>query len=145
MQNVKPPRVPSAAYLAVQKFFSENSKATTLLLAAAHDYASARCLLLNWLVSGGLVAGAEAIEKFLNAYILLKCPTKDIRKLQHSLRALLNDADQLSPDLMLSKYSVLMGRYEDYYRNRYPDNRVAFSRDEFCRNTRAGRIHYLHK
>ncbi len=57
----------------------------------------------------------------------MKCPTKDIRKLQHSLRALLNDADQLSPDLMLSKYSVLMGRYEDYYRNRYPDNRVALT------------------
>ncbi len=76
MQNVKPPRVPSAAYLAVQKFFSENSKATTLLLAAAHNYASARCLLLNWLVSGGLVAGAQAIEKFGSVREVLQKPLR---------------------------------------------------------------------
>jgi HEPN domain-containing protein len=99
-----------------------NSKATTLLNTAAHDYAAARCLLLNGLVSGGLAMGAQAIEKFLKAYILLKNPAADVRKLQHSLVDLLSAADQLSPGLALSKYSVLTDRFERHYRSRYPDN-----------------------
>jgi hypothetical protein len=100
MQDEKSTQVPSAAFTDMQQFFSANSKATTLLLAAAHDYASARCLLLNGLV-GGLAAGAQAIEKFLKAYILLKNPAADVRKLQHSLTDLLDAADQLSPGLGL--------------------------------------------
>ena len=118
---------PSAAFLAMQQFCIQNSKATTLLHTAAHDYAAARCLLLNGLVSGGLVMGAQAIEKFLKSYLLLKNPAKDIRELQHSLTDLLNEAHQLSPGLGLSKYSTTMVRYEDYYRNRYPDNNVALA------------------
>jgi len=91
---------------------------------AAHDYAAARCLLLNGLVPGGLVMAAQAIEKFLKGYILLKNPAEEVRKKYHSLTDLLNEANRLSPSLGLSKYSTAMARYEDYYRNRYPDNKV---------------------
>jgi HEPN domain-containing protein len=115
---------PSAAYQAMMQFCSANSNATTLLHTAAHDYAAARCLLLNGLVSGGLVMGAQAIEKFLKAYILLKNPATAVRQSQHLLTDLLKEADQLAPGLGLSKFSVAMSRYEDYYRNRYPDNKV---------------------
>src|ERR1700757_3722327 len=94
-------QVPSAAFTAMRQFCMANSQATALLNTAAHDYAAARCLLLNGLVSGGLAMGAQAIEKFLKAYILLKNPAADVRKLQHSLADLLN-ADQLSPGLALS-------------------------------------------
>jgi hypothetical protein len=60
-------QVPSAAFTAMRQFCTANSKATSLLHTAAVDYASARCLLLNCLVSGGLAMGAQAIEKFLKA------------------------------------------------------------------------------
>lgn len=101
-----------------------NSDATTLLHTAAHDYAAARCLLLNGLISGGLVMGAQAIEKLLKAYILLKCPRTSVRRSRHSLKDLLTSADHLSPELGMSRYSELMAKYEGYYQNRYPDNKV---------------------
>ena len=103
--------VPSAASLAHQ-FCAQNSKASTLLLTAARDYAAARCLLLNHLVSGGLVMGAQAIEKFLKAYILLKRPTENIRRSKHFLVELLNKSDQLYPDLGMSQYLMMLKRYE---------------------------------
>jgi hypothetical protein len=115
-------QVPSAAFTAMQQFGMANSKATTLLNTAAHDYAAARCLLLNGLMSGGLAMGAQTIEKFLKAYVLLKNPAADVRKLQHSLTDLLTAADQLSPALGLSKYAALTDRFGCYYRSRYPDN-----------------------
>jgi hypothetical protein len=107
---------------AMHQFCVANSKATTLLLTAAHDYASARCLLLNGLVSGGLAAGAQTVEKFLKAYILFKNPAQDVWKFQHSLTNLLRVADQPSPSLGLSKFSTFTDRFGRHYRSRYPDN-----------------------
>jgi HEPN domain-containing protein len=105
-----------------------NPEANKLLRAAAHDYASARCLLLNGLVPGGLAAGAQAIEKFLKAYILLQNPERHLGGLRHHrLAALLSEADQLSPKLQLSKYTPQMDRFEKYYLSRYPDNEVVLA------------------
>jgi HEPN domain-containing protein len=101
-----------------------NPRATLLLKAAGHDYAAARCLLLNGLVSGGLATGAEAVEKFLKAHILVKNPQHNVRKLNHSLAKLLELADKLSPELGLSDQASLMDRFEKYYNSRYPDNQV---------------------
>jgi hypothetical protein len=115
-------QAPSAALIAMQQFAVANARAIALLNRAAHDYADARCLLLNFLVSGGLAAGAQAIEKFLEAYVLLKNPSAKRKKFGHRLRVLLVAADQLSPGLGLSKYSALMERFERYYATRYPNN-----------------------
>jgi HEPN domain-containing protein len=106
----------------MRQFCTANSTAVQLLHTAAIDYASARCLLLNGLVSGGLAMGAQAIEKFLKAHILLKNSAADVRKLRHKLPDLLNEAHQLSPGLGLSKYSALMDRFLRHYQHRYPDN-----------------------
>jgi HEPN domain-containing protein len=113
---------PSAALEATNEFCTTNSKATLLLHTAAVDYASARCLLINGLVSGGLTMGAQAIEKFLKAYILLRNPAADTKKMRHALSDLLKDADQLSPGLDLCKFSAMMDRFWRYYQHRYPDN-----------------------
>jgi HEPN domain-containing protein len=121
-QNGETIQVASPAFTAMRQFCTTNSKATSLLHTAAVDYASARCLLLNGLVSGGLAMGAQAIEKFLKAHILLKNSAADVRKLKHTLPDLLNEADQLSPGLGLSKYSALMDRFWRHYQHRYPDN-----------------------
>jgi HEPN domain-containing protein len=115
-------QVPSAAFTAMQQFCMAHSRATTFLHRAAHDYAAARCLLLNGVVSGGLGMGAQAIEKFVKAYILLKNPAANVEKFRHSLTKLSSGADNLSPALGLSKYSALMDRFERHYRSRYPDN-----------------------
>ena len=115
-------QIPSAAFMAMREFCTANSKATLLLHTAAVDYASARCLLLNGLVSGGLAMGAQAIEKFLKAHILLKNPAADVKKLRHALSDLLREADELSPGLSLCEFSALMDRFWRYYQHRYPDN-----------------------
>jgi len=108
----------SAEYLAITKFWSENSKAMRFLNTAARDYAHARCLLLNHLVSGGLAMGAQAIEKFLKAHILLKDPTRAVWG--HDLTDLLKEADQLSPSFGLSRFATFTDRFERHYRTRYP-------------------------
>jgi hypothetical protein len=62
-QDKETTHVLSAAFAAMQQFCAANSDAIGLLHTAAHDYAAARCLLINGLVSGGLVMGSQAIEK----------------------------------------------------------------------------------
>jgi hypothetical protein len=118
---------PSAADDILQQFLLQNSKATRLLYTAAQDYASARCLLLNHLLAAGLTMGAQAIEKFLKAYVLLKSPSTDVKAMSHNLQKLLTKADDLSLGLGFSKYPSLMDRFGRHYNNRYPDN--AISRD----------------
>jgi hypothetical protein len=119
LEDERAAHVPSPALMAPRKFLDENSNVSKLLLTAALDYSSARCLLLNFLVSGGLAAGAQAIEKFLKAYILLNDPTKKIWSFKHRLTGVLNEVDQLWPRLELSRYSVLTDRFERHYRTRY--------------------------
>jgi hypothetical protein len=122
LQDKERMHVSSAAFTAMHQFCSDNSKATHFLLTAAHDYASARCLLLNGLVSGGLGAGAQAIEKFLKAYILLKNPAHKVDELRHRLTTILKTVDRLSPSLGLSKFTALTDRFGRHYQSRYPDN-----------------------
>ncbi len=85
---------PSAAFLTLKSFCEKHSSATRLLLVAAQDYAAVRCLLQNGLLTG-LMLGAQAIEKFLKAYLLLKNPTRAVRRLSHSLPKLLQEASTL--------------------------------------------------
>ena len=114
-----------AAWVDMNDYCRKHSKATLLLLTAAHDYASARCLLLNGLF-GGLVFGAQAIEKFLKAYILFIDPSLDVKKsFGHSMTKLLQQADLLCPQLGFSKYAPLVQRFSGHYATRYPDDPAA--------------------
>lgn len=111
----------SAAWIAMNDFAQKHSRATLLLLKAAHDYAEARCLLLNGLF-GGLAIGAQTIEKLLKAYLLLHNPTRNVRGFLHSIESLLKEADSLYPQLTLSKYAPLTKRFAAHYATRYPDD-----------------------
>jgi hypothetical protein len=102
-------------------FTRKHSRATLLLLKAAHDYAEARCLLLNGLF-GGLAIGAQTIEKLLKAYLLFHDPTRDVKRLSHSLERLLKEADSLEPQLRLSRYDSLVKKFAAHYATRYPDD-----------------------
>ena len=101
-------------------FARSNQKAMLLLLTATHDYAAARCLLLNGLFSG-LPVGAQAIEKFLKASILFAEPTKNIPNTHH-LPRLLAIAEGLIPDLIPLSLSSTAQHFYECYQTRYPDN-----------------------
>jgi hypothetical protein len=115
----------SAAWVDMNDYCRKHSRATLLLLAAAHDYASARCLLLNGLF-GGLVFGAQAIEKLLKAYILFIDPSREVKKaFSHSLAKLLQEAASLYPRLDFSEYTPLVQKFAGHYATRYPDDPAA--------------------
>lgn len=115
----------SAAWVDLNDYCRKHSRATLLLLTAAHDYASARCLLLNGLF-GGLVFGAQTIEKLLKAYILFADPSREVKKaFSHSLTKLLQEAASLYPQLSFSKYAPLVQKFSGHYATRYPDDPAA--------------------
>ncbi len=111
----------SAAYQELRRFFDEHSSATRLLSVAAHDYAAARCLLINRMFEG-LVLGAQAIEKVLKSYLLLSDPQMPVRKLNHSLPKLLLKIAPLHPELALERFTALVAKFYRHYQTRYPDN-----------------------
>jgi|GEM_PF-1920363 len=111
----------SSAFLALNDFAKKNSHATLLLHTAAGDYAAARCLLHNGLLTG-LVLGAQAIEKFLKAFLLLHDPACNVKGVRHSLTKLLQEADALSPRLKLAGFAPLVEKFWKHYNTRYPDN-----------------------
>ena len=55
----------------VHSFARENKLAMQFLMVATDDYAGARCCISNSLLVG-LVLGAQAVEKYLKAFILFK-------------------------------------------------------------------------
>jgi HEPN domain-containing protein len=112
---------PSPAFQELMRLGNEYSRATLLLLAAAHDYAAARCLLLNGMFEG-LPLGAQAIEKCLKAYLIFADSKRDVKAFQHSLPKLLSETAALFPQLSLSKFAPLVDRFRTHYEARYPDN-----------------------
>lgn len=111
----------SAAFQEVARFFDKYRRATTLMKVAAHDYAAARCVLLNGMFEG-LVLGAQAIEKTLKAYLILDDPQRPVKKLQHSLPQLLAEADSIFPHLELKRFTPMAESFRRHYQARYPDN-----------------------
>jgi HEPN domain-containing protein len=114
----------SAALVAMNAYGREHVRATMLLNQASQNYASARCLLLNGLL-GGLVFGAQAIEKFLKAYILFNDPNRDVKKFLHSLVKLAQEVASLYPQIDFSKYAPLAQKFASHYATRYPGDPAA--------------------
>jgi hypothetical protein len=111
----------SPAYQQMTQFALDHRTATTLLLVATQDYAAARCLAQNLLMTS-LIVGAQAIEKFLKVYLLFVDPSRNVRKLNHSLTQLLIEVDGLFPHLSLPRFSDGVERFGRHYQIRYPDN-----------------------
>jgi HEPN domain-containing protein len=107
--------------LELLSFSRENKMALVLLLRAARDYASARCLIVNGLPAG-LVIGAESVEKFLKALILLENPDCNVRRFGHRIPDLLVEASRISIDLDDPKLHESARQLVQYFQSRYPDN-----------------------
>lgn len=121
MSEVQPVKAPSDAWKQCQDYSRIHSSATLMLFHAANDYAAARCLCLSGFFEG-LVLGAQAIEKFLKAYLLLADPIRPVRKLSHGLSGLLGEVEKLHPALGLGRFSSTVQKFRGHYQTRYPDN-----------------------
>lgn len=105
----------------VQTFARQNQLAMRFLLIATDEYAAARCCLSNGLLAG-LVTGAQAVEKYLKAFILFQNPAQNVRKENHRISVLAQQASSLSPSFSLTQYTQFIKRLEQHYDGRYPDN-----------------------
>jgi hypothetical protein len=112
---------PSVAFQEMMTFCRDHSAATRLLLVATQDYAGARCLAQNLLLTG-LILGAQALEKYMKAFLLLDNPSRSVRKLSHSLPLLLREVDRLPSHPSLLRFIPLAQRFKSHYLTRYPDN-----------------------
>ena len=91
------------------------------LMIATEEYAAARCCLSNGLLAG-LVMGAQAVEKYLKAFILLKDPSQNVKKLNHKISTLASEASSYPPSFSLQQHAQFIASLEQHYEARYPDN-----------------------
>jgi hypothetical protein len=69
----------------------------------------------------GLRLGAEAIEKYLKAFILYGDASQDVRKYNHRIKDLAQVASRLELRFNASQFSPFIDRLETHYHQRYPD------------------------
>ncbi len=96
-----------------------------LLEQGTEDYAAARCCLLNHLFSG-LPIAAQAVEKYLKAYIYFLDPAYSKNR-KHDLIALAEDLKNLEPSFPLEKFRGFLGKLHSHYESRYPDSVKTYS------------------
>jgi hypothetical protein len=84
------------------------------------DYVASRCCLLNG-VFPGLRLGAEAVEKYLKAFVLYIDPARKLRKYDHGIKDVAAAASELRPNFDLKHFAHIIDRLETHYRHRYPD------------------------
>ena len=66
------------------EFNRTHRDAVEFVIAATDDYVACRCCLLNGLFPG-LRLGAEALEKYLKAFVLYGDPSLDVQKHNHRI------------------------------------------------------------
>jgi hypothetical protein len=115
-------------FVELQEFSRQHIKAVEFVMAATEDYAACRCCLLNGLFSG-LYLGAEAVEKYLKAFLLFVDPSIDVKKeYSHGITKLAAKASSVKPGFDLSRFTKVLDRLQMHYNNRYPDH-PKFKRD----------------
>lgn len=103
------------------KYASDHLNALQMIDNAVQDYISARCLLINGLFPG-LVLAAQSVEKYFKGYILLLDRSKNTRKFSHNIIDLKDEVQRLK-DFGLDNYNNFLKRLEKHYLTRYPDNK----------------------
>jgi hypothetical protein len=108
-------------------FNRTHADAGEFVVAATDDYMACRCCLLNGLFPGFRL-GAEAVEKYLKAFVLYGDPSLDIRKYNHRIKDLASVASSIEPHFNSTQFGHVIDRLETHYRHRYP-NVPGFRRD----------------
>jgi hypothetical protein len=104
------------------EFSRTNIHAGRFVIAATDDYAACRCCLLNGLFAG-LRLGAEAVEKYLKAFVLYADPLHNVKQYIHKIKDVATVASDLEPTFNTVQFSHVIERLERHYRQRYPDVR----------------------
>jgi hypothetical protein len=82
---------------------------------ATNDYVACHCCLLNGLFPG-LRLGAEAVEKYLKAFVLYAEPAHNVRKYVHGIKDVAAATSKLKPGFNpLQQFSQLIDRLETHY------------------------------
>jgi len=105
----------------IREFARKKQTAMLYLYQATEEYASSRCLLLNGLIPG-LIFSAQAVEKFLKVFIMLKDPKYKPKSSRHNLFQLFKRVKIYIGDGSWDKYDGLVKRLRGHYQSRYPDN-----------------------
>jgi len=111
----------------LSEFNRTHRDAVEFAIAATDDYVACRCCLLNGLFPS-LRLGAEAVEKYLKAFVLYGDSSLDIRKYNHRIKDLASVASNLEPGFNAVQFGQVIDRLETHYRHRYP-NVPDFRRD----------------
>lgn len=107
------------------EFNRDHSTALEFMAVATDDYTACRCCLLHGLFPG-LRLGAEAVEKYLKAFILFHDPSVEM-KYGHRIKEIAAAAGAIESRIESRfnpvRFSEIFDRLETHYRNRYPDAR----------------------
>ena len=93
------------------------------MMTPTNDYVACRCCLLNGVLLPGFRLAAEAIEKYLKAFILYCDPTFDVEAYNHRIRKIAAEANRFEPHFNTRLFRRVFKRLETHYRRRYPDAR----------------------
>jgi hypothetical protein len=106
----------------IQNYGAQHVYAQVMFGDAGDDYAAARCLVFNLMVSG-FPLFCQSIEKFLKAIIFLETGQKPIAKGsdRHNPYALKEEL-QKTTDYGLDKYDAVLKKLYGNYQHRYYDN-----------------------
>src|SRR5580765_1887698 len=98
----------------IQRWFAAHKGVAHMLNAATRDYIGARCCIANRLVFIGFVLGAQAVEKFMKAVLLVggKRPGRS-----HDLASLLARVTPFLPQL--AAFGPLLTALDYAYKERY--------------------------
>lgn len=107
----------------IAEFARTNQYAMMMFSHAGDDYVGARCLSLNVLLAAGCPLFAQAVEKFLKAFIFLSTGKRTAWKKGdlHNPFALKEELKQ-SHDYGLDKFDALLLRLYGHFQRRYFDN-----------------------
>ena len=98
-----------------------NRDAVEFVSLATDDYVGCRCLLLNGLLFPGFRLGAEAIVKYIKAFVLYKEPTHPVKDYLHNIKKVASVAANLDPSFNpIQQFGDIIDRLELHYYLRYP-------------------------
>jgi hypothetical protein len=103
--------------LELMDFSRVHRDAGEFLLAATDDYVACRCCLLNGLFPG-LRLGAEAVEKYLKAFVLYGGGKITFT---HRISELVTAANSVQSRFSGVGFEEVISRLERHYRQRYPN------------------------
>lgn len=123
------------------EFIQDNKQAVTFVNESCDDYICSRCLILNNLV-GGQILASQALEKILKAFILFENPEVNVKKkYAHHITNIISDLPDKQINWIKSNNLSEIAQYlQDAYKCRYELGKTIDSWGNFYKNARLDKI-----